>query len=311
MPSALGAPGPAAEGFARRDRGVGVLAAVLSATAYAVTVVVGRDLATSGVGGPSALGTRFGIAGLTLLAVQAIRRAPVLPRPGERWRVFLLGGVGYGIESSCFYAALGRGSAGAVSLIFYAYPAMVLVVELVLRQMQASARLLSAVGLSVAGTALVVGAGGELTITLTGALFALAAAAAFTTYFLLSHTLVHDTDPVVNATWVSIGAATAMVVRGVAAGELALPSGRTAELVAYGVAGAVAFGAMFVALPRLGPSRTAVILTFETVATVTLAALWLDERLRAIQLVGGAAIATGAVLAALTGTPPAAAEEMP
>jgi drug/metabolite transporter (DMT)-like permease len=55
---------------------------------------------------------------------------------------------------------------------------------------------------------------------------------------------------------------------------------------------------MFAALRRLGPTRTAVLLTVEVLGTVALAAAFLDETLRGLQLVGGLAIAAGAVLAA-------------
>jgi len=117
------------------------------------------------------LGTRFGIAAIATLLLLQVMRKPFLPAPGERVRVFLLGAVGYAFESSCFFAGLERGSAAAVALIFYCYPAIVTLV-----QRDLSRRALGTVVLSTAGTVLIVTAGAGVDITNTGVAFALLAA---------------------------------------------------------------------------------------------------------------------------------------
>jgi drug/metabolite transporter (DMT)-like permease len=96
-----------------------------------------------------------------------------------------------------------------------------------------------------------------------------------------------------------MGTGLSLLVRGGVLDRLALPSGRWPTIAGYALANAVAFGLMFAALRRLGPTRTSVLLTIEVAATVVLAAVFLDETLRPIQLAGGAAIAAGAVLASL------------
>jgi drug/metabolite transporter (DMT)-like permease len=129
--------------------------------------------------------------------------------------------------------------------------------------------------------------------------FALLASLSFSLYFIASHRLVHTTDPITNAAWVSLGAGVSLLTRGLVTGDLHWPSGQGGMLLVYGVANAFAFGFMFAALRKLGPTRTAVILTFEVFATVVLAALFLDETLRPLQAIGGIAIAAGAVLVTL------------
>jgi drug/metabolite transporter (DMT)-like permease len=258
------------------------------------------------VSGSAALGIRFAISAALLLAMQALRRGPLLPVRGERAAVFLLGAVGYATESTFFFLGLERGSAAAVGLIFYSYPAMVAGAELALGSARGSRSLVGAVALSIGGTAVVVATGEEVSISRSGVVFALLAAATFTLYFLAGHRFAVRTDAVVNAAWVALGASVSILARGAITGDLHLPGGRGAQLVAYGVANSFAFGCMFAALRRLGPTRAAVLLTFEVVATVVLAALFLDERLRAIQLVGGVAIAAGAVLIARAGVEAAA-----
>ena len=85
---------------------------------------------------------------MLLLGLLAVRRRPCWPAPGERLAVFLLGAVGYAIESTFFFLALDRGTAAAVALLFYAYPAIVTLVELATGTARPSARLVGAIALS-------------------------------------------------------------------------------------------------------------------------------------------------------------------
>ena len=114
-----------------RGRVIGTAAAAAGAVSYGITVIVNRELATRGFGPSATLGIRFSIAALVLLGLLAIRRRPLLPVPGERVRALLLGLVGYAVESSLFYRGIQRGSAAAVALLFYSYPALVTIIELV------------------------------------------------------------------------------------------------------------------------------------------------------------------------------------
>ena len=294
--------------FADRTVGVGAAAAVGSGLAYAFTVVIGRTLAEDGLPGETALGIRFMLGAALLLGFRALRGGSLLPVPGERLAAFLLGAIGYALESTCFYLALGRGSAAAVGLLFYSYPAIVTLLEILTGGTRPSVRILAAMALSAGGVALVVVAGGDITITPTGVLLALAASLSFSLYFLASHRFVVRTDAAVNAGWVSLGAGVSMLLRGVLLGRLESPAGHWPAMLAYGLANAFAFGLMFVGLRRLGPTRTSVLLTVEVAGTVVLAAVFLDETLRAAQLLGGVAIAAGAVLVALSTREPAPAE---
>ena len=247
-----------------------------------------------------ALGIRFGIAALALAVVLAAWRRPLLPAPGERVRALLLGVVGYAVQSSFFYMGLERGTAGAVSLLFYAYPAMVLITEAALGRDHPGRRGFAALALSAAGTALVVVAGGDVTISPAGAAFSLLAAGAFGAYLLSGDALVQRSDTMTTAAWVAGGAAASLLVKSALEGSLTSPGGHWDAMIGYGVSTAAAFTLMFAALRRLGPSRTGVVLTLEALFAIVLAGLFLDETLRALQLLGGAAILAATVLIAVS-----------
>ena len=273
----------------------------VGATAFGITIVLGRVLADDGIGPSTALGIRFALAAAFLLALAAVRRSPLLPAPGERLRVFLLGAVGYAIESTFFYLALQRGTAASTALLFYAYPLMVAVAELALGWAPLRPRVLVALAVSAAGTVLVVASADELGISTSGMAFALGSAAAFAAYLLACTRLVHRSGQLARAAWVAVGAAVALFARGLASSSgLDSPAGHWPQFVAYGLATGVAFACLFAGLARLGASRTAVVMTLEAFVAVALAAAFLGESLAVAQIVGGAAIVAAAVLVGRT-----------
>lgn len=287
----------------------GPLLALAAAAAYGVTVAIGRALADSGLGSATALGFRFSVAAVLLLGVQSLRGGTLLPARGERLPVFLLGAVGYAVESTCFFLALERGTAAAVALLFYSYPAMVAAAELLLGVTTPSRQLLAGLALAIGGTAAVVMTGGDVAITPAGTVLALASAVAFTLYLLAGERVSRRTGSLVKAAWVSGGAGASILLRGLVAGDLRSPGDDWVALAGYAAANAVAFGLMFAALGRIGATRTAVVLTFEVVAAIVLAAVFLGERLEPAQAFGGFGVIGGAILVVLAGHAPAAVVE--
>ena len=136
-------------------------------------------------------------------------------------------GVGlYTFESTSFYLALERGTAAAVALLFYLYPAVVTVVEVALGAMRL--RLVTVVSLLLAlvgGTIVAVG-GGRVAITPSGIGFVLASVAFFSTYVVAGHRVIPRTDALTAAAWTALGAAGGVTVLGVGQGALHVPSGR-------------------------------------------------------------------------------------
>ncbi len=161
------------------------------------------------------------------------------------------------------------------------------VAELTTGGIRATRRLLGALGLSLAGTALIVVTGGDVAISPAGIGFALSAALSFAIYLLISGRTVGRSDPMVNGAWVAAGASLSLTTQGLVTGGLRSPGADAWLMGLNGLATAAAFSLMFAALARLGPSRTAVVMTLEALSSVVLAALFLRETAGPVQLVGG------------------------
>jgi len=287
------------------DRGhvIGSVCAGTGAAAYGITIVIGRDLASHGFDSATVLGIRFGFGGLILVAALVAARRPLLPVAGERVAALLLGVIGYATESTFFYLGLAHGSAAAVALLFYLYPAVVTLLEIALTRTRPSPATIGALVLSATGTALVAASGSRVEISAAGVGFTVTSAVAFSIYLLTGERLMRRTDALTTGAWVAVGASASLLTRAALLHGIHVRPGHWPELIAYGAATAAAFTLMFAALRRIGSSRTAVVMTLEAVFAIVLAAIFLHERISAAQAVGGVAILAAAVIIGLT--PPA------
>lgn len=286
---------------------LGTVFAGAGALSYGVTVVVGRSLAVDGFDAPTVLGFRFSVAALVLLVILAVRRRPLVPVPGERWAAVALG-VAYAIESTFFFMALERGTAAAVAMLFYSYPVIVTLLDVLTGAGWPSPAVRVALLASAGGAALVAVAGADVSITGTGILLALASASTFAVYLLAGDRLIARTDAMITGAWVALFCAITHLVRGGVTGAMQSPAGHWPALIGNGVATASAFAFMFAGLRLLGPSRTAVVMTLEALFAILLGALFLDEPLGFLQLAGGGAILAGAMVIGTAGRPAEAPE---
>jgi len=272
----------------------GTLLAAAGAASYGVTVVVGRNLAEHGVQPGTALGFRFAVAGAVLAVLLRARGVPLLPNRGELVRVLLLGAIGYTTESTFFYLSLQRGTAAAVTLLFYAYPAIVCSIEIVRGRERPERSTLIALALAVSGTSIVVATGAHVSISAAGIAFVLSSATVFAVYLLVSREVLRRSEPMRASAWVAFGASAGSFLRGALSGEIQSPDGHVLQLLVYGLFTASAFALIFAALGLIGASRTAVVMTLEAVTAVLLSAIFLREHITAAQIAGGAAILVAA-----------------
>jgi len=269
-----------------------------AALSYGVTVVIGRELAKAHLPPADALGLRFGIAGVLLVLLLAVRRRPILAEPGERVRVLLFGAAGYAVESTFFYSGLARGTAAAVTLLFYSYPAVVTVAELAITRRRPAPQVVVALALAAGGAGVIAAGSGDVDISGAGIAFSLAAA--FAVYLLAGDRLLHRTDSMRIAAGTAVGASASLLTFALVRSQIEVPADRWWQLLIYGGATASAFAFMFAALRRVGSQRTSVLLTLEAVFAIVLAAIFLDEGLGPAQAVGGAAVLAAAVIISLT-----------
>jgi drug/metabolite transporter (DMT)-like permease len=284
-------------------RAVGIVLALVSASSFGALPVLTKVVYAGGAEPIGVLAFRFTLAGLLLLAL-ARWRGEQLPRGRALGALALLGGVGYLGQSLGYFFALERISAGLATLLLYVYPALVVLLSVVLLGTRPRPVAVGCVAVAVAGTALTAGPVGSAAVA--GVLLGLGSALAYAFYVVLAGRVLRPTG-VASGTGPLATSAVVMCACGVVYDALAvatrpsLPSTAAAwtALLAVALVGTVlAVAAFFAALVRLGPSDTSVVSAAEPVVSVAVAALALGERLGPLQGVGGVLVLTAVVVLA-------------
>jgi drug/metabolite transporter (DMT)-like permease len=280
---------------------LGAMFVALAALLFGGTVVLGKLLANRDFPVTSMLAIRFAIAAALLAATLAVLRQRLRPASGEARGLIALGAVGYAAESALFFLALGNGTASAVTLLFFTYPALVAVYSAVLGLGRPSGLTIGSLVAAMAGAGLVVGSSGDLAVSGAGVAFALGAALTFSLYLIGVEVILHRTSALAGSMWVSASASVALAVVAMVGRGGRLPTGPREwwPIVGMGAFTAAAFSSLFVGLRRLGAVRTSIIAALEPVAAAGLAYAFLGESLRAGTVAGGVLILSAAVTASL------------
>ena len=280
---------------------VGGLAVTASAFSFGAAVVLGKIAGERGLPIPSMLAFRFAVAAVLVALILLGLRRSLRAAPGEGVALFLLGGVGYGLEAGFFFLALEHGTAAAVSLLFFTYPVWVAAISALLGRGTPGALVLGSLAAAVGGAALVVVSSGGLDINGLGIGMALAVSVTFAGYLLAVDHRLKDTGSLVASMWVTAGASTVLGLFALVTGIGRVPQG-TGEwwpVAGMGLFTASAFLGLFIGLRRLGAVRASIIAALEPVATALLALWVLGEPVRPLTAVGGGLIVAAAGVAAL------------
>jgi drug/metabolite transporter, DME family len=222
----------------------------------------------------------------------------------DRWFILAAAGANTLLNLGAFIA-FERITIALTLLVFYLYPALVAVISTLWFGERLDRLRWGALVLSLVGMALVVfqaPEGGRFDLLGIGLAFV---AALMQVFYVLAarHGFAHV--PGAQAGAMTMGGATVLYVLIALGlgnlGQLAQPTASLDALWPVVLAGTLGAGiptvAYILGIRRLGPSRAAILATFEPVVGVLLAALLLAERPAPIQLVGGALIiASGVVL---------------
>ena len=163
------------------SRQAGVVFIVASAVCYGAMPILARVAYTSGVSPITLLFLRFAFASPVMLALVAARGS-TLPRGKALLALVGLGGLVYVAQALCYFTALTRAPASLVALILYLYPVIVAVGASLIYRERFTLTKGIALGLAVAGAALMIGfvMGG----TPAGVALAVAAAVIYAIYIL-------------------------------------------------------------------------------------------------------------------------------
>jgi drug/metabolite transporter (DMT)-like permease len=246
---------------------------------------------------------RYLLAAATLLILLRLREGTIrLPR-GDVARIAVLGAVGFGCYQLIWPVALQTIPAGDSALLIATTPVITALLAVATGADVASpAKLIGAV-IAFVGVALVISAdqGIDLGVSLAGDLLTLVAALCWSLYTVFGADVLRRHSPLVATTWAIVAGTIFMAPVGIA--QLLTTDPATIGLpviLAVIYAGTLAAGisnvVVFHGLKLLGPTRVTAFQFLVPALAVVLAALFLGEPIRQVQVIGGIIILAGVAL---------------
>lgn len=312
--------GVARLGSVDRNRIVGIALILVSAASFGSGALFAKPVYAAGVDWLTLLAWRFLIgAGLAWmwLAVSGERRAGLRALSRRRVAAALGLGVLYLGNSGTYYSALETVSASLAALIVYIYPALVAVMSLRVGHRLEGRRSWIALAMALAGVALAVGGiPADAAPPPIGITLAIASPLIYSVWIVLSARLAGETTERVGVEaardeGASTATATALMMTATAVGwwllagltgrpvaPSAIPIGAWFGIVGIGLISTfLSIQTFYAGSRRVGAAQASLISTFEPIWTIVLASALFGESLAPIQLLGGALVIGGVLLA--------------
>ena len=267
----------------------GILFALLTAVSFAGLTTLATLYYRDGGNALTFLLFRFAFAALVLLAILRGRANPKLPR--KRFLKLLALGACWSLSITCYLASVHYIAVGIAALILYTFPVLVLVMSLITRELHSSAALWAVFLTAFAGLALMLlPALGEFHRA--GLLFAFAAATLFAVTFFTGARFSRGLPARVVVLWITLVGFTLMAPAVYFSGAFALPATFNGWLWLSSATVLYLIGvtSQFSALARISAAQMSMIMNVEPVISVTLAVVFLGERMSALQWLGAAAV---------------------
>jgi drug/metabolite transporter (DMT)-like permease len=283
--------------LAANRQATGVALVIGSAVCFGTLGVFGKLAYRLGLTTPQLLSYRFALAAVLLWVAAIAIRQPVPPRR-SLLGLAIMGGAGYVGQSGSYFSALHFIPASTNALLLYTFPVAVTLLAAVLFRESLSFVKLAACGLAFFGTLLVVEAQLHAAPAI-GIALGLGSAAFYSGYILYGSRLLPGLPPVSATATIMTAAALVWGTFAAATGQLAVAwtIPRAALIGSFALLGTTIPVLTFILGLRLvGPSRAAILSTFEPASTVLLAVIILGELASPLQYLGGALIIASVLL---------------
>lgn len=296
---------------------LGIILTIVSAFAFGSGALFAKPVYGAGVGWQELMAWRFLIgatAAWLLLAANPRARSGLRAMNRRSITVAVALGVLYTGNAGTYYAGLQTVSASLAALMVYTYPAIVAVISLQVGRPLEGRRAWLALAIALVGVALAVGNISGATPPLLGLLLVGVSPVIYSVWIVLSARLSGErrtdvgrdagagADPtaagavMLTATAVSYWLLALALGRPVTPTEI--PAAAWPGIIGIGLVSTfIAVQAFYAGAHRIGAARASLVSTVEPIWTIVLASLLFQESLGPIQLVGGALILVGVVIA--------------
>ncbi len=273
---------------------LGSMLVLLSAAGFGIMGIVGKIAYAEGATPISVLAMRFIIAALIMWTYNALtgKFKHFRIKKNQLVRTFVLGGIFYAITSVFFFSSINYIPVCLTSMILYLYPVFVSLYMFVFAGERMGYTQLIALIMALFGTAMVVWAP-NIYVNATGVILGLGAAVCYSIYIVLLGgdyaDILSELDPIIVSSYIVSSAAVTMTIVGFISGQLftgmTFKGWGAVTIIAF-FSTALAIISFYQGVKVVGPSKAAILSTFEPVVTVALGVLVLKEILSIVQFIG-------------------------
>jgi drug/metabolite transporter (DMT)-like permease len=292
----------------RKNQNVlGVVLIIISSIGFGLAPTFAKYAFDSGANAVGTLLSRFAVAALLMLLVRKIvsrkngslnHSKPKWPRPKLFGQLFLLGGLGYFIATILYFTALENIDSGLAITIFYCNPIIVVLLSWWLLGNKPSPIIVWCLISTLIGVAIAAGQVGNADAI--SVILVLIVAIEYAVYMIVSSKVLPKVDLPTGVTVVMFGAATSFAIYSIFAPDSvsavfpSTTSGWLSVLMMAIVATVIPTATLYAGMSLIGTGKTAIIQTFEPVASIAAGVIFLSEPLTIPRIVG-ATFVIGAV----------------
>lgn len=277
---------------------VGVLYVFVSAAGFGVMSIFAVYAYGAGVSVSTLLFLRFLFASALFFGWLAWRKESFRINRKQVLSLFCLGGIMYTLQSLSFFSAVQYIPTSMAALLLYTFPVFVAILSYFVDKEKLHKKTIMAMLISLVGLGMVLGLsfGG---IQPLGVGLALLAALFYSVYIVTGNRVVKGLSPFVTSAYISLFASLSTFLVAQKDGGVDLSFGVQGWWALGGIvifSTVVAISTFFRGLQLIGSTKASVLSTLEPVVTFACSALLLGESFHWLQLLGGAAVLSGAVL---------------
>jgi drug/metabolite transporter (DMT)-like permease len=281
----------------QEDRFLGIFYIMISGASFGAMPIFANIAYESGTNPTTVLFLRFTIASFIMLAWIFIKRSK-FSLPGLKVLIvlILMGCIGYGGQSFCYFTALTFIPSGTVAILLYLFPALVTGLSVLFLNQKITMYEIYVLILALSGTVCVIGfrLGGEVV----GYIFGVSAAFIYAVYIIVGTKTLNKTDSFLSSAIIITSASALYSIIIFFQGPV-FPStliGWTACTMIAIVSTIIGIVTFFAGLKKIGPVHAAMFSTVEPVVTVLMAWLFLGDMLGMEKIIGGSMVLVAGIL---------------
>ncbi|MEW5785668.1 MAG: DMT family transporter [Bacillota bacterium] len=276
----------------------GVLLVLLSAFGFGLMPIFALYAYRGGINVATLLFIRFTLATALFLVYILIKHRRITLNFKDLLHLFILGGVCYTLQSTFYLTAVRHITPSLAALLLYSFPIYVVILSCIFEREKLTRMTIASIGVSFAGVLLILGTSYGR-ISGLGVVLALGAALVYSVYIMLGNRVIKTIPPIITSTFVSMFAGIGVIAVSLFTENLNFSFSPTVWVHIFGLTvfcTIIAILAFFRGIELLGPVRASILSMTEPLFTTISAVILLQDRLTAMQAVGGAAVLTGAIL---------------